>query len=200
MALAFLEPGLVAFGSAAAVRGAIDLQGSGRNVTDNRELMDLVKDMESSNAWAVGRFDALAGRAKLPASVASQLPAITWFAASGHVNGGLSGMLRAEARDEQAAQNLRDVVRGFMALAKLQAGNSPGLATALESLQLTGEGKTVSMAFSVPLEVFDAMDAAGRMRHRAGPADDSDPGDEEKLAPPVPPAPPHPPAPPRFDE
>lgn len=194
MALAFLEPGLVAFGSAAAVRGAIDLQGGGRNVTGNRELMDLVKDMESGNAWAVGRFDAFAGRAKLPANVASQLPAITWFAASGHVNGGLSGTLRAETRDEQAAQNLRDVVRGFMALARLQAGSSPGVATALESLQLTGEGKTVSMAFSVPLEVFDAMEAAGRMKHKAGPAEPGS-GDDEDA-----PAPPHRPAPPRFDE
>ena len=46
----------------------------------------------------------------------SQIPAITWFAVSGHVNGGLRGVIRAETRDDEAANNLRDVVRGFMAL------------------------------------------------------------------------------------
>ncbi len=197
MALVFLEPGLVAFGSQGAVREAVDLQGGGQNVTDNRELMDLVKDMDSGNAWAVGRFDALASRAKLPVNVTSQLPPITWFAATGHVNGGLNGMLRAEARDEQAAQNLRDVVRGFMALAKLQAGSNPGMATMLDSLQLTGDGKTVAVAFSVPSEAFDALEAAGRMKRR-GPAGHGD-GEPGRFGPPAPPEPPMPPAPPLPD-
>ena len=44
---------------------------------------------------------------------------------SGHVNGGLRGIVRAETRDDEAANNLRDVVRGFLALAKLQAGRDP---------------------------------------------------------------------------
>ncbi len=169
MSLVFLEPGLVAFGSAPAVREAIDLQSGGENVTSNGELMALVREMETGNAWAVGRFDALADRAKLPVPVMNQLPPITWFAASGHVNGGLTGMLRAEARDEQAAQNLRDVVRGFMALAKLQAGSNPGLSGMLQSLQLTGDGKTVALSFSLPPEVLDALEQMGKKAPQARP-------------------------------
>src|ERR1044071_4551427 len=42
LALTFLEPGLVALGSAPAVRAAIDLQASGDNVTKNVELMNMV--------------------------------------------------------------------------------------------------------------------------------------------------------------
>ena len=58
--------------------------------------------------------------------VAGQIPAVRWFSASGHINGGLRGTIRAEARDEQAGQNLRDVVQGFLALAKMQAEPEAG--------------------------------------------------------------------------
>ena len=79
-------------------------------------MMKLVRSLDDGNAWAVGRFDALSSHARLPEDVASQLPAITWFSASGHVNGGIRGVVRAETRDDEAANNLRDVVRGFLAL------------------------------------------------------------------------------------
>jgi hypothetical protein len=164
MALAFVEPGLVAFGTAPAVREAIDRTDGGQNITDNEEVMGLVRDIDDGNAWAVGRFDALASRAKLPPEVTRQLPPINWFAASGHVNGGVRGMVRAEANDEAAAQNLRDVLRGFMALARLQSNASPELSTMVNSLELGGDGKTVSLAFSVPTEVIDLIGAAGRGR------------------------------------
>jgi hypothetical protein len=169
-AASFLEPGLVALGTTNLVRSAVDLHQSGDNpqtglqsVTGNEELMAQVRALESGNAWAVGRFDALQSQAHLPQEVASRLPAITWFAVSGHINGGLRGTVRAEARDEEAANNLRDVVRGFMALAKMQGGNRPDVQTMMQSLELSGTGKTVAISFAVPSEVFDAIGAAGRM-------------------------------------
>jgi hypothetical protein len=203
VALAFVEPGLIAFGSGPAVRQAIDRRSGGENITSNDEVMGLVRDIDDGNAWAVGRFDTIARRAHLPREVANQIPAINWFAASGHVNGGLRGLLRAEARDEAAAQNLRDVVRGFMALAKLQAGAKPELNSIMESLQLGGEGKTVSLMFSLPSEVIDMIAAFGGQHradrdddHRDDDEDDED-DDADDIEPPQPPEPPAPPAPPR---
>jgi hypothetical protein len=127
MSMAFMAPGLIGLGSADLVTHAIDIQTGEANdtIANNEELMNLVRDMEDGNAWAVGRFDTLTAKANLPAEVATRLPQITWFAASGHVNGGFTGRLRAEARDEEAANNLREVVRGFMALARMQAGTNP---------------------------------------------------------------------------
>jgi hypothetical protein len=159
MTVAFLEPGVVAVGETAVVKRAIDRK-SGDSVTANEELMDLVRDIDDSNAWAVGRFDALMSRAKLPEGVASKIPSVRLFSASGHINGGLSGLIRAEARDDQAAQNLRDVVQGFLALAKLQANSQPEMQTLVNSLQLSGTGKTVALSFQVPSQVIDAMATA----------------------------------------
>jgi hypothetical protein len=163
-AVSFMEPGLVAVGSTNVVRTAIDLHQGGDNpqtglasVTRNEELMNVVKTLEAGNVWAVGRFDALTSRANLPPGIAVRIPAISLFSVSGHINGGIRGVIRAEARDDEAANNLRDVIRGFMALGKLQAGSNPQVQLMLESLELGGQNKTVALSFVVPAEVFDAI-------------------------------------------
>jgi hypothetical protein len=154
MTLAFLEPGLVAVGESAAVKHAIDAQMSAQSITSNDEMMQLVSDIErTNNAWAVGRFDTFASTTKLPEQVSNQMKTVKWFAAAGHINGGVDGLLRAEARDDQSAENLRDVVRGVLALGRLQAQNDTRLAAVAQSLQLSGTGRTVELTFSIPAEI-----------------------------------------------
>jgi hypothetical protein len=161
-ALSFIEPGLVAVGGTSLVRHAIDLHTSGgASVVTNDALMKQVRALDRGNAWAVGRFDLLRSNAGFPQGVAAQLPAITWFSVSGHVDGGLRGVVRAEAGDEEAARNLRDVVRGFLALARLQAGSKPEFQGFLQSLELGGAGKTVALSFEVPAQLFDLLGDAG---------------------------------------
>lgn len=170
-ALAFIRPGVVVVGSTALVRGAIDLDTvGGDNITLNDEVMAQVKAVEGgNNAWAIGRFDVLQSQAHFPAAVASQIPAITWFSIGTHINGGVRGTLTAQTRDEAAANNLRDVVRGFLGLAKMQAGSKPEIQTMIQSLNVEGTGNSVSLSFDVPAQVFDAAAAAhglGDKRHR----------------------------------
>ena len=129
--------------------------------------MALVHTLDSgNNVWAVGRFDALTAQAHLPQDVASRLPAITWFSIGAHIDGGIRGSLRAETRDEESANNLRDVIRGFLALAKMNAGSRPDIQTMVQSLDLGGTGKTVALSFTVPAEVFDAI---GKVPQKQGP-------------------------------
>ncbi len=47
---------------------------------------------------AKGRFDAIAGQAGLPTEIASQMPAITWFSAAGHVNSEVLDVLEGLAK------------------------------------------------------------------------------------------------------
>ena len=171
-AVAFVEPGLVALGGPAAVRRAIDtkLAGSG-DVTSNDELMRLVRQVDDGTVWGVARFDALTG-VNIPSEVKDRLPAITWFSGKGIINGGIEGLISAEARDDQSAQDLRQVVQGFVALARMQAGpNHPEIADFINSIQLTGQGRTVSLGFSLPSAMIDALAAlrAGRRPGQAQP-------------------------------
>jgi len=159
-ALAFLDNEVVAFGSDGGVKRAIDLQFGGNNVSANAELYRMIKNVDGGNAWAVGRFDVLTKNATLPEELASRIPPITWFSATGHVNGGVSGTLSVEAKDPAAAENLKQVVQGFMALARLQAGSNakqPEMATMLNSIQLSGTGNTVAVSFSVPAEALELL-------------------------------------------
>jgi len=144
------------------VRLAVDHAG-GNNLLANTELMRLVAGMSGESMWAVGRFDALSAQATLPAEVSERIPPISWFSASGRVNGGLQAMVKAEAKDEQAAENLRDIIRGFVALAKMQAGNKPSIQKMLPDVQLSGDGKEVAISFAVTNEMLDAFEAARAM-------------------------------------
>ncbi len=166
VSLAFLQPGLVAVGTSGLVRGAVDLKGGGASIATNEEMTKLIGSIDSGNAWAAGRFDALTARANLPGGMAERLPALTYFSASANIDSGIRGVLRAEARDDESANNFRDVLRGFLALAKMQSSARPEFQFALQSLQLTGTGTTVALSFDLPPAAIDALGVLGRSRER----------------------------------
>ena len=105
-------------------------------------------------------FRRAAGTGPSARSSCRQAPPITWFAVSGRINGGIEALLSAEARDEVSANNLRDVVRGFLALAKLQTRAKPEYQRFVDSLQLSGTGNIVALSVDVPAQMFDALRAA----------------------------------------
>ncbi|HUQ86728.1 MAG TPA: hypothetical protein VM096_04160 [Vicinamibacterales bacterium] len=165
MAFGFIEADLVAFGSLDTVKAAIDARASNRNIVSNNDMMKLVNEIDNANAWAVGKFDAIANKVGLPSEMASAMPAISWFSAAGHVNGGISGSFKAEAKDEATAKNLRDMMAGFLAMAKMQASNKPGMQQLADSLVISGEGNSVALAFSIPSEVLDVLEGLAKGRH-----------------------------------
>lgn len=158
IAVAFVQRELVAIGTGSAIRRSIDLEhGRGSNITANDEFMNVVRDTDEGNAWAVGRFDRLADQVRLPENLLRNLPPITYFAASAQLDGGVSAKLRVETRDAQAAQNLRDLIRGVIALGRLRAGAWPELQAVLQSLQLQADDKTVVLSFVLPSSALQAL-------------------------------------------
>ena len=158
MAIGFLEADLIALGGYEAIKNSIDANGGRNIVSTNADLMRQIGELEASNAWAVGRFDAIASSGHFPAEIQAHLPAIQWFSAATHINGGVSGVFKAEARDEESAKNMRDVLNGFLALAKMQSSSQPELRSMVDSLQLSGDGKNVAISFTLPSELFDALE------------------------------------------
>ncbi len=163
-AVAFLETGLLAIGSVTSVKRAIDSKVSGQNVTTNGELMTYVKGISSGqSAWAVGRFDAIKKAAELPDQLSQHLPAVQWVALTTHFNGGVTGSIRADATDDAAAENLRDVIRGGLAMGRLVSGEDQKLKLLLDSMQMSGTGKTVALTFSVSPEMVDVLSGLAAM-------------------------------------
>jgi hypothetical protein len=161
--LAFAEPDLLLFGAGANVRGALDAKAdAAQAIRGNAEFMALVSDVDKGTAWTVAKFDALMSqRSPLPDAVLGRLPPLNWLAASGRVDTGLHGFVRAEARDDQSARDLRDVVQGFLALARMQGARDPAYRQMLDSVTVNTTGTSVSLSFDVSPSVLDTLNSAG---------------------------------------
>lgn len=157
MALAFLEPGLIAVGDTEIVRRAVDVGRDGRNVLANAEFITRVRALDGNSLWAVGRFDALPTQSPLTAGLARQLPPISWFAASGQIDAGVRAQFSAETRDEASANGLRDMIRGFMAIGRIQAGSRPEFQPLLQSVQIGGTGETVTLSLDLSPQMLDLL-------------------------------------------
>ena len=156
--LAFLEPGLVAIGDTDTIKRAIDAQLTATSIIGNDEMMTFVRDIEAgNNAWAVGRFDVLTAHAKLPEQIARQIPPVKWFAAAGHINGGVSGMVRVEANDDEAAELFRRQVNGALAFGEMVGRSDPRASAVLKTVQMSGSGKTVQLSFTLPGELLQMV-------------------------------------------
>ena len=151
IAMAFLESGVIAIGSEPVVRRTIDLPFTGGGVDSNDSLLGLLRHVDGgSTAWTVGRLDDAVDGGWLPDQVESQVSQVAAFAVGARINGGVRGSLTAEARDEETGRNLRDLLQGFLALARLQVGSRPELRGLLDSMRLTSAGANVTLAFDLP--------------------------------------------------
>ncbi len=169
-AVAILEPGLLVLGNQTSVKQAIDSATNGQNITKNADLMKYIGQLDGRNtAWAVGRLDNLtAANSSLPQQARDQLSSVQWFVANVHIDGGVNGTLRAIARDEQSATNLRDVVRGGLAAARMMAGHDARVDAVMNSVQIGGTGTDVAVSFVLPadvLEMLNGLAAFGRMQN-----------------------------------
>jgi hypothetical protein len=157
MAIGFVQPDLIAIGPAALVRQALDDSTSTANVTTNADLMAAIRDESSTNAWVVGRFDAVSRRMGLPPAVRTQVPPLRLVSASAHINGGVKATIKAQTADTAAADQLRDVVRGAISFARLQAGSRPELQDALKTVELGGTGTKVQLSFMMTPDTLRAL-------------------------------------------
>lgn len=155
-ALTFLEPGLLAFGEVGFLRRTIASGATHEDVTSNEALMGYVGEASANgNAWIVSRFGAIAANPKFPEQVKRQLTGIEWLWASAQIDRSVAGRVSVETLDDVSADNLRALVNGAVSAAKMFAGGNRALDGVLSTLQATGAGRKVEVAFTVPADVLD---------------------------------------------
>ena len=89
---------------------------------------------------------------------------------SGDVDPMIAVEVNGEAADEPAARNLADVVRGFVALAALQANQKPELKDLASAISVTQEQKNVRVNARIPYEMLDALQASTKKEASPAPA------------------------------
>jgi hypothetical protein len=156
VAVGFVRPDLIAVGHAALVRRALDGPHA-EPVATNEDMARLMRDASGGTAWVVGHFDAVRRTMPIPGSVGAQVPAVRFLSVRADVNGGVTARIRAEANDEAGAEQLREVVRGFITLARMQSGAHPQFESVLKSVELTGSDRTVQLSMSLSPEALRSL-------------------------------------------
>ena len=167
-ALAFLDDRTLVLGSQQAVEAtAASHAGGTRALRRNAALMDLLGRVKpGSTFWMVGDQTLLSNLPKtIPAPGAAQgtssemtLPALKTLTVTGDLDPVVSVDVTGGASDEAAAKNLADIVRGFVALAVLQANQRPELKSLASAVSVTTETNQVHVTARFPYELLDALE------------------------------------------
>jgi hypothetical protein len=165
-AVALLGETSLLFGPKAQVEAAVSSRArSEAPFKKNAVLMALVEKVRPGfTFWMVGDQSLLAG---LPTSVPApggsaegatiSLPALQSLTVTGDLDPQVSLQIAGDAKDELAAKNLADVVRGFVALMSLQAQQKPELAQLASAVTVATEASRVLVSARIPYEMLDAL-------------------------------------------
>ena len=169
VAVGFVAPDLIAVGQADLVRRALDISAGARRVsaktiTTNSEMMTLIRDSVGQHRMGRRPFRCRQPPHEASRRVGGQVPPVRLVSVKANINGGVKAAIRAEAGDKAAAEQLRDVVRGFISLARLQAGAKPEFESTLKSIELSGTDKTVRLSFAVSPETLRVIAPLARPR------------------------------------
>jgi hypothetical protein len=169
-ALAFLDDHSLVLGRRSIVEAAIASRSGAQQPQPEAVIVDLLGRVKpGSTFWMVGDQSLLANIPRgLPASGSPAapsgspspvltLPALKSLVVSGDLEPEVTLSITGDAADAAAAKNLADIVRGFIALASLQAGQKPELQQLASAVSVTTEASQVHVAARVPYELLDAL-------------------------------------------
>ena len=172
-AVAFLDETAILFGQKDRVEAALASRSRSESpLRGNATLLALVEKVRpGSTFWMVGDQSILAGMpTSIPAPGAPaaeeggagasiSLPQLKSLTVTGDLDPQVSIAVTGEAADEAAAKNLADIVRGFVALASLQAAQKPELQQLASAFSVATEQNRVLLSARIPYAMIDALQA-----------------------------------------
>jgi hypothetical protein len=165
-AIAFLghDDDLLVMGSQASVEAAVSAHFQGATpLKQNTALTGLLERVKpGSTFWIVGDQSLLS---QMPSTVPGpggaggqlQLPALRGVMVTGELDPVVTIDVTGDAADAAAATQLADIVRGFVALASLQASQKPELKGLQNAVSVTTDQSSVHISARVPYELLEAM-------------------------------------------
>jgi hypothetical protein len=85
------------------------------------------------------------------------LPALQSVVVTGDLEPMVSLAITGDATDEASAKNLADVVRGFVAIMSMQAGQRPEFKQLASAVSITTEASRVQVNARIPYDLIDAL-------------------------------------------
>jgi hypothetical protein len=165
-AVAFLDRQALVIGTEAAVEAALTAKAQGATpLRTNPSIMGLLERVKpGSTVWMVGDQSLLQN---LPATIPAPggggsgnsiaLPALKSLIITGDLDPMVALSITGDTPDEAAARNLGDIVRGFVALASLQANQRPEFKDLASAISVTTEASRVQVNARIPYAMLDAF-------------------------------------------
>lgn len=169
--LAILGRRALILGQDQAVRATLENRRSGAaGLSSNAALVALLKRVKpGATFWMVGDQSVLQNLPKtVPAPGAGgsggslSLPALKQLVVSGDVEPQLAFDVTGDTVDEAGAKGLADMLRGFIAIASMQASQRPELAGLASAFNVTQTGAQVTVTVRIPPELLDALQKSSR--------------------------------------
>jgi hypothetical protein len=169
-AVAFLDDHTIVLGGRPLVESVIANHASGGgSLRSNAKVVSLLEQVRpGATFWMVGDqslMDQMPRSVPAPGAPMSgpapmqslQLPGLKSVVVTGDLDPVMAVEATGEAADEAAAKNLADVVRGFVALAALQANQRPELRDLASAVSVSTEATRVHVAARFPYELIDSL-------------------------------------------
>jgi hypothetical protein len=154
IAFAMASDSLLLLGSPDYIREMID-SGEGRKPSASRLVESWgYGKLEGDSFWIAGKPN---GTVDSVLGGAGNGPALRSFALSGRLSTDLSVNARGKASDAEAAQKLADVLRGLIALGRLQQGGNPQMAALADAISIELAGDEIHVDLAVPYETIRAL-------------------------------------------
>lgn len=143
-AIAVLEPGVVALGSASLVRRALAEPAAGDGVDSNRRLLELLRHVDPrSTVWGVA----------WPDDPTDQVAAVVFGI---RLDNGLRGALTAVSTTDVGGALLLVQLRSLLAVAG-RAAHLDVHRNLIESFEVTGEGAVATLHFELPASLLTRL-------------------------------------------
>ncbi len=156
--VAFLSDSEIAMGDLDSLHAVIDVRAGAPGIDSNATLSALLAKMNPQEMfWFAG--DPSSVMSKVPATAPS-IPAISSIQSiygSLNVNAAVTGKVVVIAKDQTAAGQLADFVRGLIALGNLAGGQNQNLADMLKGLQITQNGSELDLSLTLPLDLLQKL-------------------------------------------
>lgn len=163
-AVVFLDKQALVIGAQSEVEAAVSSRAKGATpLRGNTSLMGLLERVKpGSSFWMVGDQSLLQNLpSMIPAPGGSgnsiALPALKSLLVTGELEPAISLVLTGDTSDEAAATNLADIVRGFVALASMQASQRPELKDLAQAISVSTEKSQVHVNARFSYELLEAL-------------------------------------------
>ena len=158
-ALAFPRSDTVLFGPPEYVRTMLDVGAGDSDSAMDGALAGWVDEIAFDDTfWCVGSAKETLGHIMTRQSEGSpRIPPIESFSITGNLESEFSMIARGRSADQESAQKLADVIRGFVALGGLQQQSQPEIQAVLDSVQIQILENTVEVYLAVPYETLKRL-------------------------------------------